>query len=157
MVLNDPPVDPRCHSCFTRTPRCSWFWFPWFITVQKHTVMGSNLKLCFSFPRLLSSLSSTSGHQLQLFSLPLVPTLHSLCPWDTPFIYFLLNFSALRDSFPAVPGGTESTLGVSQRLAGVGKDARGAKLGVGLVWDGERGRGCLSVIIESIGKVAFLN
>lgn len=74
------------------------------------------------------------------FSLPLFPTLHSLCPWDTPFIYFLLNFSALQDSFPAVPGGTESTLGVSQRLAGVGTDARGAKLGVGLVWDGERGR-----------------
>lgn len=64
-------------------------------------------------------------------ALPLVPTPHSPCPWDTPFIYFLLNFSALRDSFPAVPGGTESTLGVSQGLAGVERDARGKNLGVG--------------------------
>lgn len=106
-------------------------------SLYRNTVMASNLKLCCFFsspPRLFSSLSSTSGHQLQLFSHPLFPTLHSLCPWDTPFIYFLLNFSALRDSFPAVPGGAESTLGVSQRLAGVGKDARGAKLWVGLGW-----------------------
>lgn len=71
-------------------------------------------------PPLHPTFSCTSGHQLQLFSG------HSPCPWDTPFIYFLLNFSALRGSFPAVPGGTGSMLGVSQRLAGVGRDARGA-------------------------------
>lgn len=132
MVLNDPLVDPRCHSCSREPLVAAGFGFP---DSSLHRNTHSNgFKLYTLF--LLSCLSSTSGHQLLSLSLPLFPTLHSLCPWDTPFIYFLLNFSALRDSFPAVPGGTESTLGVSQRLAGVGNDARGAEHGgwFGLGW-----------------------
>lgn len=64
--INDPPVDLCCYSGFTRTPRRTWFWFPWFIAVQKHTVMVLNLKLCFPIAWLRSSLSSTLGHRLQL-------------------------------------------------------------------------------------------
>lgn len=142
MVLNDPLVDPRCHAC-SREPRvAAGFSFP-DSSLYRNTHSNGFKFYTFLFPLpspLLPVLHLRAPAPPSL-PLPLIPTLHSLCPWDTPFIYFLLNFSALRDSFPAVPGGTESTLGFSQRLAGVGNDARGAKLGVGLVWNGKRGRG----------------
>lgn len=126
-LLNDPPVDLCRYSGFKRTPLCTWFWFPWFIAVQKHTVMVE-FKTLFSHS--LAPLFPVFHSGAPAPVLPLVPTPHSPCAWDTPFIYFLLNFSALRDSFPAVPGGTECTLGVSQELAGVETHARGQKLGV---------------------------
>lgn len=140
MVLNDPPVDPRCHSCSREPLVAAGFGFP-DSSLYRNT-RSNGFKWCTLFFLPVSSLACPPLQGTNSsFSLPLFPTLHSLGPWDTPFIYFLLNFSALRDSFPAVPGGTESTLGVSQRLAGVGNDARGAKPGVGVVWDGARGRG----------------
>lgn len=95
----------------------------WFIPVQKHGY-GFKFRTLYH-PHSTSThhshqatFSDTLWHRLQLFSG------HSLCPRDTPFIYFWLNFSALRGSFPGVPGGTGSMLGVSQRLAGVGRHAK---------------------------------
>jgi len=144
---------------------CGNFWSRVSVSFNHHRRLGDVLwfdfnttsslcdKLCFSF--FVSSLSypSTSGHQRQLLSFSSSLFIHSVAG-NTPFIHFLLNFSALRDSFPAVTGGAESMLGVSQRLAGVGNDAGGAKLGVDLVWDGERGRSCplweRPVIVEFI-------
>lgn len=141
MVLNDPPVDPRCHSCSREPLVADGSGFPDSSLCRNTRSNGFKFYTLFFLPVSSLAFFPPLRGTNSSFSLPLLPTLHSLCPWDTPFIYFLLNFSALRDSFPAVPGGTESTLGVSQSLAGVGNDARGAKLGVGLVWDGDRGRG----------------
>lgn len=55
--------------------------------------------LFYIYPLFLFLISSLARAPLQgtdfSLSLSFPPTLHSLCPWDTPFIYFLLNFSAL--------------------------------------------------------------
>lgn len=135
MVLNDPLVDPSFHSCPRESLVAAGFGF----RVWLYRVKRLKFIRCFSFSVSCLVCSPLQGTHCN-FTLSLFPTLHSVDPRDTPFIYFLLNFSTLRDSFPAVTGGAESTLGVSQRLAGVGNDAGGAKMGVGLVWDGERRR-----------------
>lgn len=143
--INDPPVDLCFYSGFTRTPGRTWFWFPWFIAVQKHTVMVSNSKL--SFPHSLAPLFPVlcSGAPAPALPLPPVPTPHSPCLWDTPFIYFFIKLQRSLRLISCGPGGTESTLGVSQGLARVETDARGPKLGVASGWwrrDGPSSREC---------------
>lgn len=118
----------------------SWFWFLWFINAQKHTTMHSQFSWLFFFPslcppQLFLPVQGTNNDFSVSFSFSLF--IRSV-PKNTSFIYFLLSFSTLRGSFPAV-----STLGVSQRPAGVGNDVAGEATlwGGDRFWSGERVRG----------------
>lgn len=143
MILNDPPVDPRCHSCSWEPLIAAGFGLPDSSPYRNVHSNGLKFYILFFLPVFFLPLFHFGAPAPPL---SLSPSLHSLCPWDTPFIYFLLNFSALQDSFPLSGPFLRFLVEQSARWEfprdwqGSRMMLGGAKVGGGLVWDGERGK-----------------